>query len=350
MSVVKKIIIGLLTLVLSSMLIMNLVLVVYLTTVKGTLMNPAFLERELERIDAYSLGKEKLAEERDRFVGELGAEGERVYQIIEASLTDEWLKEQVHEMLGSLFSYLNYKTDTLKFQVSTAALKENMKTELKETILTSPPPGLQELSLQELERYLESAYQGIDNLPGELGIEIENLQALNPLRDIIKAFYLITSLLLLTAVISALLLVLLHFSVKGACRALGIPLATAGVFSYVIAVVGLNISSSQIGNLDLPSPLTPEMLTQIVEDFFAPASRYAIILSIAGLALIAFSFFWKGRPEFRGVKVPAGEPHRGFPPEKPSREDYPGTEAESVNWNREPPPSDQPESFDPHQR
>jgi uncharacterized membrane protein YgdD (TMEM256/DUF423 family) len=95
----------------------------------------------------------------------------------------------------------------------------------------------------------------------------------------------------MVAVVLVLFLIFLHFTWKGAIRWVGVPLLITGIVCYVGNVTGRNILSDQITTMDLPSPLTADMVTQMVNDIMSPAGTYAIIIGAIGLVLVVVSFF-----------------------------------------------------------
>lgn len=280
------------TVILGFLLTLDLVLVVYVTGISGTLLNPSFIESEIEKVDIYSAGKDFLAEQKDEFLGELGEEGEKIYDVVESSLSEEWMQSQIHTALSNFFSYLNKESDDLDMSFSLDGLKQNFKTSLSETIHESPPEGLKELSPEELDEYLEQAYEGIDNLPDEIRVEFGNLQALEPLRNIMGVPKLINYILIAAAVLFALLLILLHFRVKAALRAIGFPVFLGGVVALVIGIVGGSVASGKMSGMELPSPLTAEMFTTIVKDFLAAPNPFIYSLIALGFVLILVSFIY----------------------------------------------------------
>jgi len=290
-----KTVIGFLTFIISILLFVSLIAVVYVAALTGTVMNPSFVKQELDRTEAYSLVKDWLDENIEDFAPELGEV--QIYQMVRNSLDEEWLADQVGGALDSLSAYLNGQTDVLEFSLSTTGFKESMKTALRDATLESPPEGLSELSAAQLDEYLEGAYEGIDQLlPEQITASVENVANLEPIRDVSRAIHGAPSILLMIAGVFALLLIFLHFTVQGACRHLGIPLFVTGVCCYVGGLVAVNILSNRMGALDLPSPLTTELVTQLTRDILAPANTYAIFIGAAGLALIIVSFFIKSKP------------------------------------------------------
>ena len=289
-----KIVIGFLTFIISVLLFVSLVATIYATALTGTVMNPSFIKQELDRTEAYSLIKDWLDENIEDFAPELG--DVQVYQVIKDSLDEEWLADQVGGALDNVSAYLNGQTDTLEFSFSTTGFSEGMKTALHNAILESPPEGLSGLSEAQLDAYLEGAYEGIDQLlPEQITSAVENADKLEPVRDLVGAIRGAPSILLMLSGVFALLLIFLHFTVKGACRYLGIPLFITGVCCYVGGLVATSILSGRMGSLNLPSPLSAELVTQIMRDSISPANTYAIIIGVAGLVLIIASFFIKNK-------------------------------------------------------
>lgn len=294
MKVIKSLFRGLFTLILVLLLVVTLVLVVYTTNVKGTLLSPAYVEKELDKVDIFGAAKERLGEEKYRFTDQMGAEGERIYNVLEESVTREWTNGQVHYVLGVVYPFIKSETNNLDITVSLAGLKENMKTELRQTVYDSPPESLRELPLSEIEKYLDDANVAIDDLPGEVQVQVENPEALDKIRSAVEAFNLLYRILIALAVFLALLLAFLHFRLKSTFRVWGFSLLLGGAGAYAIAAVAVSRAPDLIAKTDLPSPFTPDMLLTAVEDFFSTPNLYGIGIGAAGLVLFIVSFFLAG--------------------------------------------------------
>ncbi len=266
------------------LLTISLIGIVYTTTAKDTILNPEFIEQELEDRNLYSIAKEEVIDQ---------IEDPWLAEIVEESLKEEWMKEQAHGLIHSFLPYLKAKTDELELKVSTIALKENIKVALQESL----PPELENAPENEKEAYLTNAYSELDNLlPDEVDI-VESAdikeEDLNQPRMIVSYFYLVSDLMLAVAVVLILLIILISRRLKSISRALGASALAGGVISYGLSVVALNFASAELATADLPSFLTVEMVLDTIRDILAPAMNYAIILSIVGLALLGFSILYK---------------------------------------------------------
>lgn len=290
----KRIIGGVLAAIPTGLLFITLIALVFMGTITSTMMNPSFIRAELDKTEAYSLAGEWLDDNIEEFVPGLGET--EVYQVFRDSLSDEWLAGQVGGVVDDVDRYLDRKSDTLEFSLSTAGFKENMKIVLHDTLHESPPEGLAGLSAERLDEYLQAAYDGIDQLPDEITLVVEDVAKLEPMRDAFNAVHGIPYILLMTSGLLAIFIILIHLFLldstpRGAGLFAGIFLLITGIASYVVKLVSTNIASGQIGTMEIPSPLTPELLTRVAKDSLAPAGTWAIIIGVVGLALIVASLF-----------------------------------------------------------
>jgi hypothetical protein len=171
-----------------------------------------------------------------------------------------------------------------------------MKVELRETVLDpeTRPETLKGKTDEELEPYLNDVDKAIDQLPVEISFGVENVAQLEPLRDIWGGYQTLLIILIMVAVVFVLFLIFLHFTWKGACRWIGVPLLISGLVCYVVNLILNGLVSDQIATMDLPALLTADMVTQITSDMLSPANTYAIIIGAVGLVLIVVSFFLPG--------------------------------------------------------
>ena len=171
-----------------------------------------------------------------------------------------------------------------------------MKIVLHDTLHESPPEGLEGLSTERLDEYLQAAYVGIDQLPDEITLVVEDVAKLEPVRDIPNIADSAFFILLMAGGLLAIFLILVHLFLldstpKGAGLFAGILLLVTGIAIFVIKAVGTSIASGQISTMEIPSPLTPELLTRVAKDSLAPAGTWAIIIGVVGLVLIVASLF-----------------------------------------------------------
>lgn len=296
---IRKIIGWPLLVIFTGLLLLNLVAVVGVATAKDTVLNISFIKEEMDKAEVYSVAREWLDENMEGFVP--GMQDMEIYQVFRDSLSEEWLADQVETVLDGISDFLDGEIDTLEFSLSMAGFKENMKAGLRDTILESPPEGVEGLSDEELDEYLEAAYSGIDELPEGIVLVVEDAAKLEPIRYIPKVTQSLSSILLMTAGLSAIIIVFLHLfvlrsTVKRASRHLGVSLLATGLFCFIVKLVATSIASSQIDRIDLPSPLTTDLVTRVVRDGLAPAGTYSFVIIAAGTVLIVASFFLvKGR-------------------------------------------------------
>lgn len=284
-----------LTLILGLLLFVDLVVVLELHGARQTVMNPAFIESELKRVDIYGIAKGEIDKQKDEFLADLGPEGERFFKVIDQSLSEDWLNSQVSGMVRKFYSYLRGESEDINLSIPLADMKSNLKASLRESVYEDRPEGLQALSTQELDEYLLLAYEGVDDLPQEIGIQFGSLEGLKQIRNMLRGLDLVFYVLILAAVLFALLLAFLHLRVRSIARVLGIPLFLSGVVVIVVSQIAPGLISGPIAGMDLPSAISTDTVLTVVKDFLTGANVLAIVFIAIGAVLIAFSFLYTGQ-------------------------------------------------------
>jgi hypothetical protein len=183
-------------------LVITLLLLFSLTTLNQTLLNPAFVTAELDKLDAYSIATEQLSSQlsdmiTEQMPEEIGGqmEGEASYeqireivaeqlpgqmqtyiteqlpeygsympQVIEATLADlgTWMDEQIDAAAQGINAYLTEGTE-INITISLAEVKPVLKDNLEQAIRESPPPEMAGLPPAALDAFIEQARAKIDS-------------------------------------------------------------------------------------------------------------------------------------------------------------------------------------------
>lgn len=288
MNTPKKALLLFLAILVSVLLVINLALLVYATSLKVTILNPLFLQEELEELKAYPLAKESMLKEirlRDP-VPPLMTEA------LDRTVSVEWMRSQGNRFISAMLAYLRSESDTFDFRLSLEEVKGKFLAELKESLRTSPPQELKGLSPELREKYFSELSQKIDQgFPREINPSPEQLKMLEQVKVIVTNFYLGSTFLLVLAAVLTIFLVLLKRRVRAILRLLGIVLIISGVLSYSIAQLLIKMIPAQTGMLMLPVPLTPDLLSRFTSDLLSPAVAYSLGLMALGLICLAFPFF-----------------------------------------------------------
>ena len=111
----------------------------------------------MHELDISSLVKEFLSEE-------IPQEEPYLAEVLDNTIADlePWIKEQVNAGIYTSYDYLLGKSESLSLEISLGPLRDNLKDNLREAILESPPPELEGAPPATVELYINEAYQYID--------------------------------------------------------------------------------------------------------------------------------------------------------------------------------------------
>lgn len=288
----------------SELLVVNLVALALAGTAAVTILNQNFIEQELAQLNLYAEFKEEIS-------GKLGEKIPRVElgdfnELLNKAMTRDWMEEQVHDLLDSLFSYLQGKSKDVDFAISTVELKENIKAELRKSLAESPPPELKNMPPQEVERVLAECDARVDGeLPDEmdiLGKDSEKLGTLKRLREGIHLFYLIFYSLIGLAIALMSIGGLILRNLKGISRFLGESFLVSGLIVLAVRIFGNIFLANRLKVAELPPFAQENVLVRVFADVTMPMQTCSIIFLVVGAVLIFFSFIrWSNK---RRVKIP----------------------------------------------
>jgi hypothetical protein len=182
-------------------------------------------------------------------------------------------------------------------------VKEDVRDELRQSLLTSPPAGLEMIPPAELGRLFDQFYAQVSGeIPSTLEINENTLNELSP--DIMPAliqarryvgyFRVAYWALVVATALFIMGIILLDRRVRGATRWLGIPCLISGVATYVSTFFIRDFAEGLITQVDLPAPLG-DWLRQVVGDSLAPMRVCGIVLMAVGVALLIVSVVYKRR-------------------------------------------------------
>lgn len=267
-------------------------------TLNQTALNPDFIADRLDEVDLVELTDEIILEEvppeAADFMGEVLPPVLR-YTIGEI---EPWLKEQARKGIHVFYDYIEGRNDTLSLIISLEEKMESFRGNLLDAILTSPPVELLGLPPAEIEFQFNKYWDLIDEeIPSAIELD-EKLLETDVMQQIEQAKryvgYFNTSFIALIAfsLLMIVLIILVHRSVRGSSRQLGITFLCIGVVSLVGALITRSFAHSQLATIDMPAALqtwAPEAVT----DVLMPLGIYAIGLIVVGIALTVVSFVYK---------------------------------------------------------
>jgi len=292
--------------ILTLLLFLSLGVFSMLFTLNSTLLNPDFVVVQMDRLDLTSLAREVTEEQISR---ELPPEAEFLEEAIYGTIADNepWIKEQVRAAIYSFYDFLLGKSERLSLVVSLEPLKENLRDSLWQIFqqnLQSLPPELAAAPPGMLEQYFDEFYQQFaSEIPSEFefdesSIPPEVMAQIMQARQYISyawtAYYALIGLMVLLV----LGIVLLHRSVKGATRELGITFLIYGALEYAGVWATHNFMPTTLPLPDIPSSLQA-WLTGFINDFVAPLETLGIGMMAGGVALIIVSIVY---PRWRRVE------------------------------------------------
>jgi hypothetical protein len=273
-------------------------------TINRTVLNPDFVVARLDTLDVSTLVAEVLEEQ---VPGEVMAmvPAELIDEVLDDVLTElePWLKEQIAGTVYTVYDYLLGRSQSLSLVVDVAPVKEEVRDKLRQSLLASPPAGLEVIPPTELGRLFDEFYTQVSGeIPSTLEINESTLNELSP--DIMPALiqarryvgYFQVAYWALVAAMAFFIMgiILLDRRVRGATRWIGIPCLISGIVTYVGTFFIRNFAGGLITQVSLPTPLG-SWLAQLVSDSLAPMRVYGIVLMAVGVALLIVSVAYRRR-------------------------------------------------------
>ncbi len=269
MTILKKISLA----VLSILLIIDINLIVFAISVNETILNPEFVEYELEKFHAYAKIKEitfRNFEKNGVFV-----------KIINESITEEWIKTRSRNLIYNFFSYLKSEDDRINLSVSTSEVKRNIHDNIRKDV-TNPV-------------YADYMENELRNFPDEVDLSayLENdiKGTLNDLQRAVNYFYLVFYLLIAIAVVIPILGIIITRNLKSVIRFIGNSAFMGGLISYGTGILTIDMLSRKFQIGEMPGTIPDDIVRGILGDIFEPVKIYGLILLLSGAILMILSFF-----------------------------------------------------------
>ncbi|MEE8619071.1 MAG: hypothetical protein V3S84_02975 [Dehalococcoidales bacterium] len=269
----------------------------------NTLLNPDFVSAQIDKIPVSSLIREMTEEQ----IGEQVPEEARfleeaMYNAIAEN--EPWLKEQVNAGIYSFYDFLLGKSERLSMIISLEPLKEGLRDSLWQAFMQDLPPELSALPPAQIEQYFNQYSQEFSaQIPTEIRFDesqippevmAQLLQARQYIGYAQTYYYPFIGFMVLLVI----LIILLHRSVKGATRGLGITFLIYGAIEYASIWAAGYFGPTYLPLVEIPSSLQM-WLTGFINDLLAPLQTFGIGLMAAGAALIIVSIVY---PRLRPVE------------------------------------------------
>jgi hypothetical protein len=271
-------------------------------TINRTVLNPDFIVSRLDTLDTSSLVAEVLKEQVPEEVMAM-VPAELIDEVLDDVLTElePWLKEQIAGTVYTVYDYLWGRSQSLSLVVDVAPVKEEVRDKLRQSLLASPPAGLEMIPPTELGRLFDEFYEQVSGeIPSTLEINESTLNELSP--DIMPAliqarryvgyFQVAYWALVAATALFIMGIILLDRRVRGATRWIGIPCLISGIVTYVGTFFIRNFAEGMMTQVSLPAPLG-SWLAQLVSDSLAPMRVYGIVLMVVGVALLIVSVVYR---------------------------------------------------------
>lgn len=208
------------------------------------------------------------------------------------------LKQQVITVSGPVFDYLLGISPTLRTSISL----EQVKTNLTQVLLNSPPPELTSIPRdirQEFSAQIPTTYTIDESLiKPELQADIASglataEEGLGQARQYVAYFQQYYTLLLVFMALLVIGIVLIVRNIKDITHRLGVPLVTYGALEYAgIWATKYLISSGKWQFPDMPTQLET-WLFQFINNMLKPLEIFSLALLIGGAVLVVISFIYK---------------------------------------------------------
>jgi len=271
-------------------------------TLDQTFLNRDFTVAQVEKLDIASLAEDIV---RDQVISQATIPITLPIDIFIAGAVNEtitdlepWLKQQARDVTYSIYDYLEGRSQNLSVVIPLEAVKERLKINISEAVITSPPPGLTDMPPATIERYLEPFY---DRIPSSFEIDEDwlgpsTMAQIEQLRLLASHFNVIYYALIGFILFLILMTILLHHSVRGSTRALGATFFSCGVFSYGGVWLTKYAIGAQSAIPQVPVYLQ-SWLPQLMNDILSPMELYSFGLAGVGVVLLIVSFVYRRQAE-----------------------------------------------------
>ncbi|UCC16922.1 MAG: hypothetical protein JSU58_11295 [Dehalococcoidales bacterium] len=305
---------------------------------RDTVLSEDLVVRLIEKLDLPALAEEVIS---GQLIGQIPPELDFLTEFIDDAIIvlEPTLKTELTKSAGPILDYLVGDTSHISIGISMADVAESIENDLREELVSSPPPVYSDLSQSELddifneyiagrlsellpetfeidesilgseivanfEVAIDEAEQSITDIRNELdNFVLEMQDPLGISRQYVSYFQLVYILLIVFIGLMVLFIILLLRDVRVVCRRIGIPLFIYGLLEYVAIWVGRYFLDGRIHYPDDFPYAAERMINDIVHSVMRPLEMFSLALMIVGLVLIVVSYVYK-----RGQQEPEVEP------------------------------------------
>ncbi len=279
-------------------------------TLRSSVLSTDFIVSIVDKLDTAPLAKEFLAKQ---VIEEIPEDMKYLAGYLGDATTElkPWIEEQIKAAADPTLDYLFGESRSLNIVVSLEPIKENLRKNVREAFLKSPPPELAGVPQAELEQYFNQFYQQFSaqvpstfvinesrlgtDMPAKIAKALAHAEGqLEQARQFIAYFQLAYKALIGFMLLLVLGIVLINHQVKDTTRRIGIPLLTYGALWYASVFVGKYFAGTQLKLPEIPSSLQT-WIPQFFDNLMAPLEMLSLGLLIGGIVLIIVSFVYKPR-------------------------------------------------------
>ncbi len=290
------------------LLIGSLLSLVFSASIKSTLLNQRFVEKELEQYNFYPTLRNSIIRRDEGRTDE----DKKVEEVIRASISEEWVRVQSNLVLSNFYDYINGKNKDTNLKISFSEIKPEIKNNLLSEIDNLVPPEIKD-NPQEVELFKSDfETQIIEDIDTKLPDEINlfgdgqnDVQALSTIKNYVYLFNLSFYGLIAFKAFLVVLMVLVLRKAKNIFRFLGGNYLAAGIILFIMNTFTKFSFASGIQKAELPPTLEKEVVLGLFSDILAPVNMYNIIIVGVGILLLALSFIKFSTKKEQSKQVPA---------------------------------------------
>jgi hypothetical protein len=286
--------------ILAVLLFMSLSSFGLMFTIDRTLLNPDFTVSQLERLNTASLARDIV---HDQILSQATISltppiEDFLVGVVDETITDlePWLKEQAREITYAFYDYLEGNSQNLSVIIPLEPVKQQLKINIGQAVITSPPPGLTDLPAGMIESYLEPFYAQMPSSfeLNQTWLGPQNMAQIDQLRQIVSHFNTVYYALIGFIVLLILGIILINREVRGSTRSLGATFLSCGIVSYAGVWLAKYAIGTQSALPQVPAYLQ-SWLPQLIADILHPLELYSLVLAGVGVVLLIVSFVYRRR-------------------------------------------------------
>jgi hypothetical protein len=291
-----KIVNGIFSGILGFLLTVILITLGGIITLENTILNPAFIISEMEKLDAYSIIADEISLQ---LKDQLPTEVPYVEETIDETITElePWLRKQVNLVIYDGFSYLKGKQE-LHIIIPLEEVRERIKENVNDIVLESLPPELEGIPQEMVQFFLPQVFIEIDNqIPEQIEINetllgTELTAQLHQAQQVVGYIKIGDIILISLAVLLILFIALLRWwRLKSIALYSGVPFIVAGT-STLIATLFARSLILRVVPAELPREIA-SFLPVLVGDIISPLRTYSLVILAIGIVLLVLSVIIK---------------------------------------------------------